>query len=98
MDKPGYVYILANKRNGTLYIGVTSNLVRRIWQHRNSDVQGFTSKYGCKTLVYFESYNQIQNAIRREKAMKEWKRAWKVQLIQRNNPNWRDLWDDIASP
>ncbi len=98
MIKPGYVYILASKRNGTLYIGVTSNLLQRIWQHRNGDVPGFTAKYDCNSLVYFEQHDRIADAIRREKAMKEWKRAWKIRLIEEKNPSWTDLWDSIASP
>jgi putative endonuclease len=90
------VYILANRRNGTLYVGVTSNLPGRIWQHRNDADEGFTSRYGVHVLVWFEVHETMESAIVREKAVKEWKRAWKVELIQRSNPDWRDLYDDIV--
>jgi putative endonuclease len=90
------VYILASRRNGTLYVGVTSNLPGRIWQHRNDAVEGFTSRYGVHVLVWFEVHETMESAIVREKAVKEWKRAWKVELIQRSNPDWRDLYDDIV--
>lgn len=98
MKKNSYVYILASQRNGTLYIGVTSDLVRRIWEHREGVVSGFSAKYDCKTLVYFEVFNDIREAIRREKALKEWNRSWKLRLIEKGNPTWRDLWVDISSP
>ncbi len=98
MEKQGYVYILASRRNGTLYTGVTSDLVRRAWEHREGVSPGFARKYGCKTLADFEAFDDIANAIQREKAVKEWKRAWKLRLIERLNPAWRDLWDDISSP
>ncbi|MEX0693874.1 MAG: GIY-YIG nuclease family protein [Rhodospirillales bacterium] len=98
MEKQGYVYILASKRNGTLYIGVTSDLVRRVWEHREDAVPGFTQRYGCKTLVHFEVFCGITEAIRREKVLKEWKRAWKLRLIETENPTWRDLWDEINAP
>jgi putative endonuclease len=90
------VYILASRRNGTLYVGVTSNLPGRIWQHRNDAVEGFTSRYGVHVLVWFEVHETMESAIVREKAIKEWKRAWKVELIQRSNPDWRDLYYDIV--
>jgi putative endonuclease len=90
------VYILASRRNGTLYVGVTSNLVARIWQHRNDEVEGFTRRYGVHTLVYYEVQPAMTQAIAREKQLKKWRRAWKLELIERRNPEWRDLWDEIA--
>ena len=90
------VYILASRRNGTLYTGVTSDLVQRIWQHKNDLVEGFTKKYGVHTLVWYELYDTMQPAIEREKAIKEWRRAWKLSLIETNNPEWRDLYGDIV--
>ena len=89
------VYILASKRNGTLYIGVTSNLVQRIWQHKNGVVGGFTDKYSVHNLVYFEQNADIQSAITREKRLKKWNRQWKINLIEANNPEWRDLYPEI---
>ena len=89
------VYILASQRNGTLYIGVTSNLVQRIWQHKNDLVEGFTEKYGVHSLVYFELLDDMPNAIAREKQMKKWNRAWKLSLIEKQNPTWQDLWPTI---
>ena len=86
---------MASKRNGTLYIGVTSNLVQRIWQHKEGLVEGFTKKYNIKLLVYFEVHETVESAITREKQMKKWERAWKIKLIERNNPEWRDLTDMI---
>ena len=81
------VYILANKRNGTLYIGVTSNILQRVWQHKNDLVEGFTKRYGVHMLVWYESHETMENAITREKAIKEWKRAWKLRMIERDNPS-----------
>ena len=89
------VYILSSKRNGTLYIGVTSNLVKRGWEHRTSAAEGFTKRYGVRTLVYFELHEDMLSAISREKQMKKWNRAWKLRLIEERNPTWRDLWQDI---
>ena len=89
------VYILASRRNGTLYVGVTSNLVKRIWEHKNNVVQGFTQKYGVHMLVWFELHETMESAIRREKAIKEWKRDWKLKLIEQQNPAWRDLYSEI---
>ena len=89
------VYILASKRNGTLYTGVTSDLIKRIWQHRNDIVPGFTQKYGVHQLVYFELHGSMYEAITREKRIKGWKRAWKLALIETANPDWRDLWPEI---
>ncbi|MCG8511296.1 MAG: GIY-YIG nuclease family protein [Rhodospirillales bacterium] len=96
MTKPGYVYILASGKNGTLYIGVTSDLVARVWQHKQAEVEGFTKRYDIKTLVYFEVFDSIEDAIAREKAMKKWRRAWKIRHIEKANPDWRDLYDEIA--
>ena len=90
------VYILASKRNGTLYLGVTSNLVQRIWQHKNDFVEGFTKRYGVHTLVWFEAHESMESAIAREKAIKEWNRVWKLELIEKVNPTWRDLYDEIV--
>jgi len=90
------IYILASKRNGTLYIGVTSNLVKRVWQHKNKAVSGFTEDYRVNTLVYFEQFDDMYTAITREKQLKTWGRAWKISLIEKANPNWNDLYDDIV--
>lgn len=89
------MYILASQRNGTLYIGVTSNLVQRIWQHKNDRVEGFTKKYGVHGLVYFEFLDDMRSAITREKQLKKWNRAWKLALIEKQNPTWQDLWPTI---
>ena len=89
------VYILASSRNGTLYVGVTSNLVQRIWQHKNNVAAGFTKKYGIHLLVWFESHETMESAIGREKAIKEWRRAWKITLIEEKNPHWCDLYEQI---
>ena len=90
------VYILTNKRNGTLYIGVTSNLLQRVWQHKNDVVAGFSKKHGTHTLVWYESHDNMESGITREKALKRWKRAWKLELIEKTNPSWRDLYHDLA--
>ncbi|MEL7691373.1 GIY-YIG nuclease family protein [Citromicrobium bathyomarinum] len=97
MEKRGYVYIMASKRNGTLYLGVTSDLVRRVFQHRKGDIDGFMKKYGCKTLVWYAVFDRIDDAIRREKQMKEWRRAWKLRAIEEMNPGWDDLFESICS-
>ena len=89
------VYILASQRNGTLYIGVTSNLTQRIWQHREGLADGFTKQYKVKTLVWYEQHATMESAISKEKAMKKWNRAWKLGLIEKNNPLWNDLWPEI---
>ncbi len=89
------VYILATQRNGTLYIGVTSNLPQRVWQHREGLVDGFTKRYGVHSLVWYEVHSTMEVAIQREKQLKVWKRAWKVRLIEEFNPEWRDLYDEI---
>jgi putative endonuclease len=91
-----YVYILASRIGGTLYIGVTNDLVRRVYEHKSDAVDGFTKKYGVKRLVYYEQYDDIENAIRREKRLKKWNRAWKIRLIEEKNPNWVDLYPAIA--
>jgi putative endonuclease len=93
--RSGYVYIMSNKRDGTLYIGVTSNLSRRVWQHREGLVEGFTKRYGLKRLVYYESYDDIRNALQRERNLKHWPRAWKLALIQEMNPDWEDLYERL---
>ncbi|HSX25266.1 MAG TPA: GIY-YIG nuclease family protein [Candidatus Andersenbacteria bacterium] len=92
-----YVYILANKKQGTLYIGVTNNLVRRIHEHKHGLVPGFTKKYGVKNLVYFELTSDIKIGIAREKQLKKWNRDWKIRLIEKDNPDWNDLYSDILS-
>ncbi|MAG11761.1 MAG: endonuclease [Parcubacteria group bacterium] len=86
-----YIYILASKRNGTLYLGVTYDLGRRVSEHKQGMVSGFTSKYGVYMLVYFEEYNDIRDAIQREKAVKKWYRSWKLRMIEKMNPEWKDL-------
>lgn len=95
MHKQPAVYILTNQRNGTLYIGVTSNLVQRIWQHKQEEVEGFSARYGLHWLVYFELHDDMYAAITREKQLKKWNRAWKLRLIEKQNPGWRDLWKEI---
>jgi putative endonuclease len=90
------VYILTNKPNGTLYVGVTSKLVRRIWEHRNHFVQGFTYQYNLDCLVWYESHESIVSAISREKQIKNWLRAWKIEMIENDNPEWRDLYFEIC--
>jgi putative endonuclease len=92
----GFVYILTNRPNGTLYVGVTSDLVRRIAEHREGAVQGFTKRYGLKRLVYFEVYDDIHAAIQREKNMKHWSRTWKARLILASNPQWNDLLEGLS--
>jgi putative endonuclease len=95
-NKQPCVYILASRRNGTLYVGVTSDLVKRGWQHKSDFVDGFTKKYSVHNLVYFELLEDMTAAIAREKQLKKWRRAWKVQLIEAQNPQWRDLWTEIV--
>ncbi|HCH70431.1 MAG TPA: endonuclease [Colwellia sp.] len=89
------VYILASKKNGTLYIGVTSDIVKRTWQHKNHVVSGFTEQHQVNRLVYFEQFDDMENAIMREKTLKKWQRAWKIRLIEKTNPDWLDLYDEI---
>jgi putative endonuclease len=97
VSKQFYVYICASKRNGTLYVGVTSDLVKRSWEHKNKLVRGFTEKYGVDKLVYFELHADAENAIRREKQIKKWNRAWKLRLIEEKNPEWNDLFEEIIA-
>jgi putative endonuclease len=92
---PAAIYILASGRNGTLYLGVSSDLVKRIWQHKNDVVEGFTNKYQVHLLVYYELYEDIYTAIAREKQLKNWRREWKIALIEKANPIWKDLWETI---
>jgi putative endonuclease len=92
----GYVYFLTNRPNGVLYVGVTNDLVRRVYEHRTGAVAGFTRRYGLKRLVYFEQFDDIRNAIQREHNIKHWSRTWKVRKILVNNPDWRDLYDEIT--
>jgi putative endonuclease len=87
--------MLASKRNGTLYIGVTSNLPKRVWEHKNNLVGGFTKKYNIHNLVYFEQTENVQSALLREKQLKKWKRDWKIELIEKDNPEWKDLYEKI---
>jgi putative endonuclease len=96
MDTQSYVYILANQRYGTLYIGVTSDLIGRVWQHRESVVDGFTKRYEVKNLVWYEIHPDIISAIWREKQLKKWNREWKMRLVNETNPMWRDLYGDIC--
>ncbi len=96
MEKRGYVYIMASRRNGTLYVGVTADLLKRAWEHRDGIVDGFTARYGCKTLVWFEVHDRIDEAIRREKQIKEWRRAWKLRQIEAVNPDWTDLYPTLV--
>ena len=92
-----YVYILTNRPYGTLYTGVTSNLIKRVYQHRTKATKGFSFKYNVNKLAYFESHNEIQEALKREKQIKSWRRQWKVELILRKNPLWKDLYGEIVS-
>jgi len=89
------VYIMASRFNGTLYTGITSNLVRRVYEHRNGLIEGFTKQYNLKNLVYYEIYEEPQKAIEREKHIKGWKRDWKIKLIEKKNPHWKDLYGEI---
>ena len=91
--KTYYVYILANKRNGTLYIGVTNNLQRRVYEHKQNQIKGFTNKYKVHHLVYYEPTSDIKSALQREKQLKKWERNWKMELIEKDNPSWQDLYE-----
>ena len=95
MSKQSYVYILASKINGTLYISVTSDLIKRVWQHKNKLVEGFTKKHKVDKIVYYEIHSDIESAILREKQLKKWKRTWKIRLIEKNNPEWKDLYYNL---
>ncbi|MBP2275079.1 MULTISPECIES: GIY-YIG nuclease family protein [Sphingomonas] len=98
MNGHAYVYIMASQRNGTIYLGSTINLAKRAWEHRNGLVDGFTKRYGCKLLVWYEARADWEDARQRELQMKEWKRRWKVDEIEGLNPDWEDLYDRIAQP
>jgi putative endonuclease len=91
-----YVYLLASKPYGTLYVGVTSDIVKRVWEHKSKAVPGFAARYGVDTLVWFEMHDSAEAAIRHEKQLKEWKRAWKISLIERDNPHWIDLFPGLS--
>jgi len=95
-QKQAAVYILASQRYGTLYVGVTSNLVKRVWEHKNNVVEGFTKKYGVHTLVWYELHESMESAIQREKAIKNWKRDWKIRMIEEQNLDWHDLYSGIV--
>jgi putative endonuclease len=95
VDRRYYVYILASRRNGTLYVGVTNSLSRRVYEHKCGNVPGFTAKYGVKLLVWYEAYDFIHDAIDREKRIKRWRRAWKLELIEQLNPDWADLYQTL---
>jgi putative endonuclease len=97
MDRQNYVYIMASKRNGTLYVGVTSNLVKRVWEHKHHLLEGFTSRYNVHELVYYEAYRDIRDAVMREKCIKKWNRRWKLKLIESLNPKWCDLYEELCS-
>ena len=93
--KAGFVYIMANQKNGAIYVGVTSDLLKRVYEHREGLIGGFTKRYGCKVLVWFEAYDDLQEARRRELQMKEWTRAWKVKRIEEQNLDWADLYPSL---
>ncbi len=95
-ERAFWVYITASAKNGTLYIGVTSDLIKRIWQHKNKIFEGFTTDYGVDKLMWFEQHNNAEAAITREKQLKKWNRAWKIELIEKANPRWQDLYDTIS--
>ena len=96
--KTYWVYIMANTRRGVMYVGITSKLTARVWQHRTGALDGFTKRYGCKRLVWFEGFGEPHLAISREKKLKRWRREWKFALIEQENPEWRDLWEELAGP
>ena len=97
MEKNFYVYILASQRNGTLYVGITSDLMKRVWEHKNKVTEGFTEQYGVNKLVYYEHFVDVGQAIRREKRLKKYNRKWKTDLIEERNPDWKDLYEDLLS-
>ncbi len=94
-NKSYWVYILSSQRNGTLYVGITNNLIKRVWEHKNKKVDGFTKKYEIHHLVYYEFHENPESAIKREKQIKKWNRQWKIRIIEEKNPEWRDLYEDI---
>ncbi|MBP7529141.1 MAG: GIY-YIG nuclease family protein [Syntrophorhabdaceae bacterium] len=96
MQKQPYVYILASRKNGTLYTGVTSDLAKRVWEHKNNVVEGFTKRHGVHILVWYEAHETMESAIMKEKAMKGWKRRWKLNAIEMTNPEWKDLYDNLS--
>lgn len=96
MEKRFYVYIMTNKKNGTLYVGTTRDLIKRIWEHKTEAVEGFTKKYGLKTLVYYETLNDYEEALKREKKIKKWPRQWKLNIINDMNPKWNDLYTAVC--
>jgi putative endonuclease len=96
MEKVYYVYIMTNQKNGTIYIGISSNLLRRVYQHKNEYYEGFSKKHFLKRLVYYESFGDVELAIKKEKRLKKYNRDWKINLIEKTNPDWRDLWFDIS--
>jgi putative endonuclease len=96
LTKQYFVYILASRKNGTLYIGITNDLLKRLYEHKNNLADGFTKKYGVHNLVYYEIHNDASNAITREKQLKKWNRQWKLELIEKTNPAWNDLYDDLS--
>ena len=95
MEKTPCVYILASRRNGTLYVGVTSDLLKRCWEHKENLIDGFTKRYNIHDLVYYELHGTMPDAIQREKQIKKWRRSWKISLIEELNPTWRDLWSEV---
>lgn len=95
MNQEYYVYLMASKRNGTLYTGMTSDLIKRVWQHKTGAADGFTSKYKVNSLVYYETHGDVMEAIKREKNIQAWKRLWKIRLIEEGNPSWDDLYETI---
>ena len=97
MEKSFYVYILANRRNGTLYIGVTSDLLKRVWEHKNKFAEGFTERYDVNKLVYYEQFRDAESALRKEKRLKKYNRKWKLDLIEKSNPYWKDLYAELIS-
>ncbi len=96
MAKSSYVYMLASRRYGTIYTGVTADLIKRTWEHQEGFIKGFTKEYGVKQLVWYETHEDIHSAITREKQIKKWNRAWKIRLIQEHNPLWRDLYKEVV--
>ncbi|MDG5496718.1 GIY-YIG nuclease family protein [Niveispirillum sp. BGYR6] len=96
MSRTYHVYIMASDRNGTLYVGITSDLARRVYEHRQGAMAGFTKRYGVKRLVYMEPFDDVEHALRRERQIKKWNRNWKLELIEKTNPQWLDLYDQLA--